>query len=652
MVRYLYKSVLLCLFFTSLSGLAQTRKERKADHNFDTYAYIEAIKVYENIAEKGFINTSILSKLGDSYYFNGKFVEAHQWYAKLFEEDYPDKDLVVLDKEYYYRYAQTLKAVGEYKKADAILQEFASFETADSRAVLLLTHTELEHQTVSASRFTMANLTINSPYSDYGAALLDDQLIFTSSRLNEDIHSKVHAWTDEPYTQLYATTITADGTFTPPIVFAREIASKELNRGSAVFTQEGQLMYFTSNNGSMKGSKRAKYDKEDSSLLKIYQATKQANGDWGNVEELPFNIEGYNTAHPALTPDGKWMYFVSDRPGSIGASDLFRVAIYESNRFGPVEHLEDAINTAGRETFPFISKEYNLYFSSDGHPGFGGLDVYKTKINRDGLLGVPVNLGPDLNSSFDDFGFYIDSTSKKGFVSSNKAGGQGGDDVYLIVEKPCIQLVMGIVSDLDTKEGLEKAEVQVINAMEKQVGQIKTDEEGYYQLNQLHCGQHYRIRISRAGYFTKELALTIDRNLQQRLDIALESSDIQVEAGDDLFKKLKLEPIYFDFAQSTIRPDAQIELMKVVAVLQQFPNLNIEIRSHTDSRGDDTYNLTLSERRAQATRQWIIKQGISATRLKAKGYGESQLLNACSNGVPCDEDQHQLNRRSEFIVGE
>ncbi|WP_060874192.1 OmpA family protein [Myroides odoratus] len=652
MVQYLYKSVLLCLCLTSLNSLGQTRKERKADHNFDTYAYIEAIKVYENIANKGFINTSILSKLGDSYYFNGKLVEAHQWYAKLFEDDYPAKDLATLDKEYYYRYAQTLKAIGEPEKADAILQEFASVATADSRSILLLTHTELEQQTISASRFAMANLTINSPYSDYGATLLDDQLIFTSSRPNEEVPSKVHPWTNEPYTQLYATTLTADGTFTPPIVFAKEIASSELNRGSAVFMQEGKRMYFTSNNGLMTGSKRAKYDKEDTALVKIYQATKQANGHWGNVEELPFNMEGYNTAHPALTPDGKWMYFVSDRPGSVGASDLFRVAIYESNRFGAVEHLGDAINTAGRETFPFISKEYNLYFSSDGHPGFGGLDVYKAKINHDGRLGVVVNVGPDLNSSFDDFGFYIDNASNKGFVSSNKEGGQGGDDVYLIVEKPCIQLVMGIVSDLDTQQALEKAEVQVMDTMQQQVNQVNTDEEGYYRLNQLRCGQHYRIRISKAGYFTKELTLTIDRNQQRRLDIALESSNITVESGDDLFKKLKLEPIYFDFAQFAIRPDAQIELMKVVDVLQQFPNLHIEIRSHTDSRGDDTYNLMLSERRAQATRQWIIKQGIDATRLKAKGYGESQLLNECSNGIPCEESQHQLNRRSEFIVGE
>ncbi|WP_353119776.1 OmpA family protein [Myroides odoratus] len=651
MIKYkLYNGIALCLLLTSFIGFGQTRKERKADREFENYAYIDAIHVYENMADKGFINTSILSKLGDSYYFNGKFVEAHKWYEQLFESSYEDKNLATLDKEYYYRYAQTLKAVNQLEKADTILQEFVTFKTSDSRAQLFITNDELVNKTMPASRFNTVNLLINSAESDYGAKLLGNRLIFTSARVSEEMNNKVHNWTNQQYTKLYATEIGEDGTFGDPVLFAKEIASKELNMGSAIFTKDSQIMYFTSNNGSTRGSKRTHYNKDDSSLLKIYSAKKQADGRWGNVEELPFNMEGYNTAHPALTPDEKWMYFVSDRQGTVGQSDLFRVSLYESGRFGPVEHLGDQINTAGRETFPFISSDYTLYFSSDGHPGFGGLDLFKAKINRDGKIGVPVNLGPDLNSAFDDFGIYIDGATKKGFVSSNRKGGQGGDDIYLFVETPCHQLINGLVLDKDSQEGLEEVELIFYDSAQNPIKKMKADEQGYYQFDQLNCGEQYRVRVVKKGYFTREFVVDVDRKQQQRITIELESDDTKIGSGDDLFKKMKLEPIYFDFDKSNIRPDAQIELMKIVEVMLQHPSLKIDVRSHTDSKGNDNYNLRLSERRAQSTIQWMISQGVEAKRLTAKGYGESQLVNKCSNGVNCTDEQHQENRRSEFII--
>ncbi|MDM1045839.1 PD40 domain-containing protein [Myroides sp. 1354] len=643
--KNIHKGLLFCFLLSSVISFGQTRKERKANREYDNFAYVDAIKFYEGMVDKGEINTSILSKLGDSYYFNGKFVEAFKWYDELFQGNYPDKNTIALDKEYYYRYGQTLKAVNQLEKADAVLREFAELKANDSRAQLLITNSELLEQTIGTSRFTLLNLSTNSEYSDYGATLLDNRLIFTSARENEEMKNKVHNWTNQRYTKLYTTIIREDGSFDNPVLFAKEIASKELNMGSAIFSKDGNTMYFTSNNGSA-GGKKAQYNEDESSLLKIYKSRKQSDGRWGTMEALPFNLDGYNTAHPALTPDEKWMYFVSDRQGSLGQSDLFRVSMFATGRFGQVEHLGDKVNTAGRETFPFISSDYMLYFSSDGHPGFGGLDLYKVKINHDGQLGVPVNLGPDINSGFDDFGIYIDAATKKGFVSSNKTGSLGSDDVYLFVEKPCYQIVDGVVSDLESLGGIQGVEITVYDKQNKIVEKVYTDEQGYYSVEKLFCGQQYRVQINKEGYFTKEFEVNTNRDIQQRINIQIEL----INKGDDLFKKLKLSPIHFDFDSATIRPDAAIELMKVVNTMLEHPKLILDVRSHTDSRGDDGYNMKLSERRAQATIQWMIVQGVEASRLTGKGYGESQLVNHCRNGVDCTDEQHEENRRSEFII--
>ncbi|MBB1149413.1 PD40 domain-containing protein [Myroides sp. NP-2] len=644
--KYIFNSFVLFFILFSLPSIGQTRKERKADHKFDTFAYVDAIKVYEEMIARGQVNASILSKLGDSYYFNAKFEEAFKWYDELFNGTYEDKDLAGLDKEYYYRYGQTLKSMNFIQKADEILQQFAQLKASDSRSQLFITNEELVNQTLPASRFTIANLTVNSAFTDYGATLLENRLIFTSSRANDQMKNKVHSWTDQHFTKLYATAIGEDGSFEAPVLFAKEIASKELNMGTAVFTKDGKTMYFTSNYGSTKGGKRAQYNEDEASLLKIYKARKQADGSWGAVEELPFNLDEYNTAHPALTPDEKWLYFVSDRKGGLGQSDLFRVSVFETGRFGLIEHLGTQINTSGRETLPFISKDYVLYFASDGHPGFGGLDLYKAKINADGKIGTPVNLGPDINSPYDDFGIYIDANTKKGFISSNRPGGYGADDIYLFVEKPCYQIMEGLVSDVDSKGGIVEVEIQVFDMYNKLIDKVYTNEQGYYSTDKLVCGGEYRVLVNKEGYFSKEFTVDTNRDVKQRVNIEIEL----IEKGDDLFKKLKLSPIHFDFDSATIRPDAQVELRKVVDVLLQHPKIQLDVRSHTDSRGNDEYNMSLSERRAQATMKWMISQGVEESRLTGRGYGESQLINRCSNGVDCSDEEHEANRRSEFII--
>lgn len=652
MIRKIKKiSFLVCLMLVgSMSIHAQQVKQKKADKEFEKLAYIDAIKVYETIADKGYVNQSILQKLGDSYYFNAKLIEANKWYTQLFESDYEDKDLSALGSEYYYRYAQSLRAVENYDKADQVMQEFSKMEVDDARSQLYSANKAYRERIAEMpERYQLKNLDINSEYSDYGAALLDNKLVFTSARETQDTReSKRHQWTNESYTSLYASEINPDGSFSEPVKLSKALDSK-VNDATAVFTQDGKTMYFTRNNSKKSGKK--KRNKQDDTLLKIYKASLNDQGEWDNVVELPFNSDDFNTAHPALTSDEKWLYFSSDREGTKGASDIFRVSISSQGEYGEVQNIGEGVNTPGRETFPFISSDNLLFFSSDGHPGLGGLDVFVARIYSDGTVSEVTNLGMPINSSLDDFGFYLNTNSGKGFVSSNRQGGKGSDDIYFVSEKACQQQIEGTVYDIKTEKVLSNAMVIISDAMYQQVDTLYTDEKGYYISELKSCGKKYRLQASKQEYSTVELVLEADRTFGKRtVNVGLDKATEEVTVNDDLFKKLKLQPIYFDFDKSNIRPDAAIELMKVVEVMKLYPNMKVDVRSHTDSRGNDNYNMSLSDRRAKSTVKWMIEQGIDKSRLTGKGYGESQLINKCSNGVPCSIEEHQLNRRSEFIV--
>ncbi len=639
------------LLSTATISNAQIKKEKIADRDFDNYAYVNAIEIYERMAEKGYINSSILENLANAYYFNGKFVDANKWYTELFEGNYPDKDISKIPSEYYYRYAQTLKTVGNYAKSNSIMNKFAELEANDSRTLLFEKHKNYKEAIdARAGRFVLTDLKINSIYSDYGGTIYDNQFVFTSARNTEDVSkNKIHSWTSESFTTLYSSKILPNGTFEKPVLFDKNMDS-HVNEASAIFTKDGNTMYFTRNNAKSNG--RSKQNKQDNtSVLKIYKATRQENGSWSNVTSLSINSDDFNTAHPALTPDEKWLYFASDRNGTYGQADIFRVGLLDQGQLGPVENLGKVINTSGRETFPFISSNNELYFASDGHPGLGGLDVFVSKIYPDGSFGPVINMSEPINTGYDDFAFYYDPKLKKGFVSSNRPGGVGSDDIYFVEAKQCEGNLQGKVYDVDTKEVLSNAMLVIADAMYQTQDTIYSDIKGHYITSLLDCGNKYRIKAVLKGYNTVELSTVLSEDPAKRIvDIPMEKTQKQIGVNDDLFKTLKLEPIYFDFDKSNIRPDAALELMKIVEVMKQYPTMTIDVRSHTDSRGDDAYNLALSDRRVKSTIKWMTEHGIAPDRLTGRGYGETQLLNNCSNGVPCKANEHQINRRSEFII--
>ncbi|MHC5310863.1 OmpA family protein [Myroides sp. LJL116] len=642
--------VSLLLFMGALSGFAQVKTHKKADTRYDRLAYVDAIQMYERIAEKGYKNQEILQKLADAYYFNGKLDKANEWYTELFEAEYKDKGKEPISSEHYYRYAQTLRAVEDYAKSDSIMGVFNQMETQDQRAILFTGNKDyLEQIAQQGEKYNLKAIEVNSEFSDYGGFILGEDLIFTSARENSAKASNgVHAWTNENFTSLFSTTIEKDGTFSEPVVFLSEMDSK-VNDATAIFTKDGNTMYFTRNNSKANGRKKGNKGKH--SLLKIYKSQKSEDGKWSAVEELPFNSDNFNTAHPTLSVDEKWLFFSSDRKGTLGASDIFKVEILPNGQYGEPINLGDKINTSARETFPFISKDGILFFASDGHPGLGGLDIFMTRLTATGEVTQIINMGSPINSSMDDFALFT-TNGKKGFVSSNRQASTAGDNIYFFSEIPCAITLDGRIIDTDTNEVIPGATVTIYNQKNEVLFTLTSDENGYYNPNAtLPCGEKILVKAEKEDFQTNEVMLTLPLSTGvATADVLLQKSKVELAKGDDLFKTLGLNPIYFDFDKSNIRPDAQEELIKIYAVMQEYPSMKIDVRSHTDSRGDDNYNMSLSDRRVKSTIKWLIDQGIDPSRIQGRGYGESQLLNKCSNGVPCTIQEHQLNRRSEFII--
>lgn len=631
------------LVLIALRANAQAGVEKKADKDYAQYAYVDAIATYERVAEKGYKDEKMFQKLGNAYYFNGELIKAAKWYDALFamnEEQEP---------EYYYRYAQTLKATGNYAKADKILEAFNKKTDTDKRGILFEKNKNyLEQIKANSGRFEIADTGINSTQTDYGSAYYDNKIVFASARDTGGVVRNTFKWTNKTFTNLYSAELKADGTVGKPERFEKKINSK-FNESTPVFTKDGKKMYFTRNN--FLDGKRGR-DEQKITLLKLYKAD-FTNGKWTNVTELPFNSNQYSTAHPALSKDEKTLYFASDMPGTLGQSDLYSVVINPDGSFGKPQNLGAAINTEGRETFPFISSDNELYFASDGRPGLGGLDVFVSKINSDGTFSAVQNLGAPINSQQDDFAFIINSEKRNGFFSSNREGGIGNDDIYRFTEIKkilCEQLLKGIVVDLETNKIIENSKVLLLDEQFKTIGEVITATDGSYKFN-VDCGKSYHVRASKQDYETKELSVTIKNETGvTSLMLPLEKRIKPIGVGTDLAKTLDIPIIYFDLDKSFIRKDAAFELEKILAVMKQYPKMRIDVRSHTDSRQTAKYNIALSDRRAKSTIQWLVKNGIAQNRVTGKGYGESQLVNHCSDGVPCTEAEHQLNRRSEFII--
>jgi len=621
-------------------------KNKTADALFDKMYYVEAAKSYELSISSGDASKETLQRLGDAYYFNTKMSSASKWYGKLIAE-YPND----VSSEYLFRYAQSLQGIQNYELAKKWMKSFAEKQkSTDARAKnFSLKNVTLEDIENIKPSFILENLDINSAYSDFGPMFYKGDLVYSTTIDSSYIKTEKYGWNDQPYLNMQLGKISeTQSNVTFKERFGKEITT-QYHEACIAFSPDEKTIYFTRNNYNGK----LKRDSKGINNLKIYSATAIENKDgatqWTDIKELPFNSDNYSVGHPSVSKDGKKLYFVSDMPGTIGSTDIFVVDILGNNQFSQPKNLGEKINTTGREMFPYITDQA-LYFSSDGFLGLGGLDVFESRLT-DGIFDTPANLGAPLNSNRDDFGYIVNEATNKGFVSSNRKTGKGDDDIYSF-ERSCNQAISGYVYDAILNSRIAGAMVTLKNANGIKVAETVSQLDGKYDFsNNVNCNTPYIIEVTKENYNTNNKAIvTANSSGKTEALVGLDPSLIVRENG---LLKIKIGIIFFDLDKSDIRYDAAIELNKVVLLMYQYNNIVIKIESHTDSRAKDQYNLELSDRRAKATRDYLISQGVAPERIEsAIGYGETQLINNCSNGVPCTEAQHQVNRRSEFIITE
>ncbi|RLD64872.1 MAG: cell envelope biogenesis protein OmpA [Bacteroidetes bacterium] len=613
------KYTILLLLMGTVVSFAQGRKLKKAVASFNNYSYIDATTIYLKVAESGFTSKEISRNLGDAYYFNANYTEAAKWYQDLFIQTDSVRNI------YYLRYSQSLKAVGLDEESVLWFDKYAikaelkgqDFENAEDYLQII---------DESSNRYKIHPVTINTDGIDFGAAFKNKEtytytkIVFASTGAtpSKTNRKKLDPWTELNYLDLYEVTMDEEGMLGQPVKLEGDVNS-EHHETSAVFTKDGKTMYFTRNNSSP----RAKRGKAETEYLKIYRAH-LVNGEWIDIEDLSINGDNYSTAHPALNAEEDKLYFVSDMPQTLGESDIFMATINKDGSLGKPINLGKKVNTKGRESFPFISKDNELYFSSEGHYGLGGYDVFYVQLKGSGYTGGLYNIGKPINSAYDDFAFVIHN--HKGFVSSNREEGQGYDDVYGFVETKDIKeitmsTVFGKVSDKDTQQPLANATISILDSNTKLVTTVITDGNGNYT-TVVDRSKGYIIKATKQEYAGDDVLS--EKNLKEReYNFELERNVFEVAAGDDIAKILEII-IYFDLDKAAIRPDAQVELQKIIAVLQENPQLKINVKSHTDSRANDAYNMSLSNRRNTATINYIVsKGGIDANRLSGKGYGET-----------------------------
>ncbi|WP_281298484.1 OmpA family protein [Flavobacterium limnophilum] len=694
------KKLLVIIFVFSIQFInAQDQELERAKRFFDRTYYTESIPLYEKIvSEKP--SAEAVRNLADSYYYTNDLKKAQRYYRLLIKSYNQD-----LDRNYYFKFAQTLKATNSHEEANAALKEYYSKSTNAQDLINFESDTKtLENVSAIGNRFEIKNIAFNTENSEFGAVKHNDSLVFASVKKKAGLFDKVYKWDNETYLNLVSVPMkNINSKDSIKYYFPKELKTS-MHESNVIFTKDGKTIYFTRNN--FKNGRRGK-NEEKISNLQIFKA-ELVNGKWTNETSLPFNSDNYSVEHPALSSDEKTLYFASDMPGTLGSLDIFSVAVNEG-AFGTPQNLGAGINTDKREQFPFVSKDNKLYFASDGHLGYGSLDVFVSEMEN-GTYNKANNVGLPINSNLDDFAFNIDSDTKEGYFSSNRAGGKGSDDIYQLNEikalliEDCKQFVSGIITDVDTKLPLENAVVALQDSNKKQINSVTTTADGKFNFT-VACESSYTVLASKENYsnnskalvsgkvrdYSNDASMTLksleviklenkkleeEKKQQEALAlIALKEAEtkakkdavVQAEIKKkekvnqilaqekDVVKDkdrliIKTDPIYFDYDLWYIRKESKVILNRVFDLMKKYPEMVVEIGSHTDSRGDLKYNAELSGKRAQSTKEYLVESGIDAKRIIAKGYGESVPIIKCKTDESCSEEQHELNRRSEFVI--
>ncbi|QNR86103.1 OmpA family protein [Pedobacter riviphilus] len=637
-----------CLFAFSFSANAQYVL-KDADKQYELFNYSKAIDLYEQAYKKK-ETLHAAERLANAYTFVYNYKQAESWYAIAAKMPGSNPENIL-------GYAKALQSNSKYSEAKNQYLNYIDKKknvSEKQQAVWLASCDSALKWIRNPKKIELINQkALNSAQSDWGAVNYQGGVVFTSDRLNSKLNSseskpflkfdgskepdkKVYGWTGNGYLKLYIKPSPSDSLQLFPIK-----AGTSYHVGSASFTADGKTMYFTLTRIT---DELERLKKQPTTVnVEIFSSTKGTNGIWGEPVSFAYNnVNGYSVGDPFITSDGNSLYFASNMPGGLGGTDIYVCLKTDAGTWGKPINLKD-VNTEGNERSPVFDGKNNFYFSSDGRIGMGGLDVYRALREKDEISQIE-NMGYPFNSPQDDFGFSLNEKGNIAYLSSNREEGVGSDDIYTIDQKMILAFKLeGRVFDKDSKQPIAGALVTLAK-VNGNILKTETDESGAYQFN-LTKESEYNVSAEKTNYRSdiKNLTttgLTTSSVLTQNLH--LEAVVIN--------KAIKLENIYYDFDKWNIRADAAIELDKLVKIMTDNPTIWIELNSHTDSRGKDSYNLNLSQKRAESAVQYIISRGINKNRIAAKGYGETQLLNKCGNGVNCTEEEHQLNRRTEFKI--
>lgn len=692
----------------------------RANDLFEKAYYADAITLYEAALPKN-KSSHLIKNLADSYYHTFNLNAAARWYRYLIS-NYGDS----VDEAYYFKLSQSLKAIDEYEEAETVLFDFYTKEGDTAKLQQLKEDTKyLENVKAIGNRFDIENSSFNTASSEFGAMKIGDEIWYTAT--HKKMGSKTYRWNNEHYLDIYKHPVDKEFVGDSLSTALSDKINTKLHEGAFALSLDGNTLYFTRNN--FKNGKRKTDDKKISNL-KIYSAN-LVDGDWKNITELPFNSDDFSNEHPTLNADGTKLYFASDRPGGFGSFDIYVVSLKSDNTFSTPVNLGSVINTDKKEQFPFIASDNSLYFSSNGHPGFGLLDVFVSE-NRGGIFQQPNNLGFPVNSGYDDFSYILNKEIKTGYFASNRLSGKGSDDIYsftvtkdLAIED-CQQFITGIITDRTTTLPLAGASVTLVDSENKIVASSLSKENGAFEFD-VFCEISYSIKANKEGYegnsrtiitsnernATNDASLDLYSIVEKEKAIArIEQTKLEQEklrAGalatkkleDENIAKIQLanqksqekervekehlvekvksekalvkritdalatetalvnendrtviqtEEIHFDYSLWYLRRESRERLKTVIDVMKNNPGIIIEIGTHTDIRGNGGYNKDLSQKRADSAKEFLVKNGIDTDRIVSKGYGESKPIVECPTEDACSEEDHEWNRRCEFVV--
>lgn len=643
-VKFSAHNLLLALMAISIIGCTNGRI-KTGDKMYDNLSYTKAVEKYEKALKSRPDDTDLKLKLASAHRNLNNSEQAEMYYRQV-------ADSIGLQGEDQVYFAQALMKNNKYEEAKGHLESYLKENPNDQLAKDLLGSTkavdELKEDTAA---YMLTPLPLDFTVSMFGPSHYGKGLVFAGETEITSAAS-TNPWTGYSFLDLFYIEKDNQGFWDIPVNFS-EVLNGKFHDGPATFNEAQDMIVYT--RSAMKNEKRQLVNDKSENQFYLYTSTK-TDDKWSEPKELPFNDPRYSVGHPALSADGKTLYFSSDMPGGYGGSDLY-VSNYNGENWSEPVNVGSTINTPGNEVFPYVAKDGRLYFSSEGHQTLGGLDVF-VSTEKGGVWSQPINLAYPLNSSQDDFAYIVNEDDTTGYVSSNRSG---VDMIYGYTKMSPIFILDGMASLKSENSPIEGVLITLINMTDGDTARVTTTENGKFKFNLL-PEKKYKVMGEKPGYFNlSEEFQTGKKSLEKKIAFGFEIDEIvestsgtgsgdPKDGSDTAAKVYEIGEVFYDYDKATIRPDAEPKLNKLATLLKDNPSVSIEVQSHSDSRGSDAYNVNLSNRRAQAVVNYLVGKGIAKSRLKSKGFGESQPVNKCVDGVECTEAEHQQNRRTEFIV--